>query len=203
MMASGEIRLLPTMLRRMPVLAQGPTLQDIVVEASKYPALSSNFFLDPASWPGVSSWTILGNIAHRAAYIALLHANPALAASLTPEEQVDGGAIDFVLDDTFAYELKPMSWQYGMNYSSALGQLSNYMQSGGYSAGTWSALGINSAAVGVSGTFSMYGGTFNGAIIVGYDANSSTSGLLFYQTFGSFSFDRSVPSGMSNLAFWP
>jgi hypothetical protein len=49
----------------------------------------------------------------------------------------------------------------------------------------------------------MYGGTFNGAIIVGYDANSSRSGLMFYQTFGSFSFDRTTPSGFSNLAFWP
>ena len=152
--------------------------------------------------PGVSSWTNIGNLANVAAYITLLDANPKLAGRLQREVQVpDGGALDFALDGSEGYELKPYWWQYGGSYNKALNQLNGYLASGGYSAGTWADLGIRAETVGVAGIFSGYGLTLSGQFIFHYDASNAGSGLLFYQFYGSYRFTPGVKGGVRELTF--
>lgn len=157
-----------------------------------------------AIFPGVSAWTLIGNVANVATYMAFFHANPQLASRLNPEVKLpNGGRADFVLDNSFAYELKPSSWQFDAGYSNALSQLDGYLQAGGYTAGLWSDLGINGGFVGVTGTFSGYGVTLSGQFIVGYDSQSSSSGLLFYGFYGSYKLTPGAKLGVSNLTFFP
>jgi hypothetical protein len=113
-----------------------------------------------------------------------------------------GGIIDLALDGDSAFELKPMSWQYGSNYQAALDQLNGYLSAGGYAAGSWSALGLNSQAVGISGTWSAYGVTFSGSFIYGPDAQNSNSGLLFYAARGTWSFSEFSAPG-ADVSYFP
>ena len=163
-----------------------------------------NYYVMPASWPpGVSSWTSIGNIAHVALNLALLHRNPALAGRLLTNVAVEGGFLDLALDGSLAYELKPESWQYGSNYDNALDQIGGYTSGTGYTPGTWAALGTNSRWVGVSGTFSIYGISYTGGFGFYYDQADSNSGIIFYQRFGGYNYDTSAPNGISNLTYAP
>ncbi len=176
---------------------------DITINADRYHP-DDGLFPVSVVLPGVSAWTNIGNIANGLAYAALVHANPALAGRLRRERPVPGGgAVDFLLDNSLAFELKPYWWQYGPNYSSAQDQLNGYLGAGGYTAGTWADLGIGTQTVGVSGTFSGYGLTVNGTFVFGYDMQSRSSGLLFYMFSGSYSFQRGSPGGGGNMTFYP
>jgi hypothetical protein len=92
---------------------------------------AQGLFVPAVNWSGVSSWTNIGNLANAALYAALVHSNPSLAGRLRPERPVPGGGrIDELLDNMFAYELKPDSWQLGDYYASAREQLSGYLTAG-------------------------------------------------------------------------
>ena len=166
---------------------------------------SSDFQVVPASLGGVSTWTRLGSISHRALLLALIHRNPSLAGRLRADVAVRGGGfIDLLLDNKYAYELKPSWWQYGGNYLSALNQLAGYLSAGGYTAGTWSALGTGSSWVGVTGNFSAYGISYTGGFVYGYDQMNSASGLLFYITSpGSVTFTPNETGLDGGLQFGP
>jgi hypothetical protein len=156
-------------------------VSEIVVTAQAQ--LSGDFSYQPAVFGGVSTWTRLGSISHRGLLLALVHRNPSLAGRLRADVQVPGGGfIDLLLDNQFAYELKPWWWQYGGDYISAMNQLAGYLSAGGYTAGTWAALGLNSTWVGITGNFSLYGINYSGGFVYGYDQANSASGLIFYQT---------------------
>lgn len=114
-----------------------------------------------------------------------------------------GGRIDFVLNNGLAFELKPWWWQSGPNYLAASNQLNGYLAAGGYTAGAWSDFGISAGTVGVAGTFTGNGLTLNGQFVFGYDLQSSTSGLLFYQFFGGYNITPGVKGSAFNLTFTP
>ena len=185
--------------------AAGGCLDQVTVNSRVYPALSDGYFVDPAVWGGVSSWTSIGNIAHVALYMALLAKNPALAGRLLTNVAVNGGSgfLDLGLDGSLAYELKPDSRQYGGNYQAASNQIGGYTNGTGYIPGTWAALGTNSTWVGISGTFSAYGINYTGGFSFYYDPSNSASGLIFYQRFGNYNYDSSVPNGFTNITVAP
>jgi hypothetical protein len=208
LIASGKNRRSPTTARRSHLLQQSGASQ------STYPMVDSPVSevdvngvrplgqLD-ISFPGISAWTLLGNIANGALYLALLHSNPLLAGRLRPERPVPGGGrINELLDNNFAYELKPASWQVGDNYAAALLQLNGYLIAGGYSAGSWSRL-TSAATVGVGGWFTGYGMSGNLTFMFYPDPTNQSSGLIFYEVYGTYRITPGVGRSTSGLTFYP
>lgn len=114
----------------------------------------------------------LGNLAHSIAYAALVHANPPLANRLAQEQPVKGGRIDYLLDDSSLFELKPASWQYGSLYTAAANQAAGYAAAGGYSLGTWADLGMPTATIAIYAAFTGYNTTATGSFVFGYDVRN-------------------------------
>jgi hypothetical protein len=155
--------------------------------------------------PGVSSWTIIGNIAHYAVWAALVHANPNLFTTLASEfhSPKGGPPLDLAMpDSSVAFEIKPDWYQFGSFYSQALTDFTADLGQAGFGAGSWSDLGIPANTVSAIGTFTGWGGTFNGSITVGYDLRSYTSGMLFYAVSGYFQFTPGVPI-KANASYFP
>jgi RHS repeat-associated protein len=170
---------------------------DVCKIATRRPDFVRTGIATNGGFPGVFARTNFGNIANIVFGLALVQLNPDLAGRLTPEVEVDdGGRMDWVLSDAWLldgasfFELKPgETYQWTNQYTKAKDQVGRYGNFG-FSPGRWSQLGLKHDYFFATGSISAYKLTLYGTFTFRYDQRSNSSGLVFWEFKGTYSFDR-------------